>query len=216
VLLVPRGFNAATNRFTYDVNPRFGETRPSRIARPIEPFGVTIDVSLNLSVREEVQELRRQMKPGRGNDTRPRLSADSLMARYQRSMPSLFVALQALSDTLLLSPEQQDSLARSEARYRATLDTTYRPLVTYLAGLPDRYDGAAALQRVQEVDSLAWEVTYATGPIARGVLSPLQLTIVPEFLRRLLNNTPEYMRRTHTRYEMTVTPQGSSFSINSR
>ncbi|MDZ7629788.1 MAG: hypothetical protein U5K74_00160 [Gemmatimonadaceae bacterium] len=75
VLLVPRGFAAGTNAFQYDVNPRFGETRPSRVSRPLDPYGVTLDVQLNLSVREEVQELQRQMKPGRGGDRRPRLSS---------------------------------------------------------------------------------------------------------------------------------------------
>lgn len=216
VLLVPRAFDTGTNAFRYDVNARFAETRPSRVARPLEPYGITLDVRMDLSVRPEVQELQRQMKPGRRGDARARLSADSLMRRYQRSMPSLYVALQALSDTLLLTPTQQDSLARAEARYRAQLDTVYRPLVEYLAALPDDYDGTAALQRVQEVDSLAWEITYATGPLAKATLSPVQMTVLPEFLRRLLNDSVELMRRTRTRYEMTVSPQGSNFSINRR
>ena len=215
VLLIPRGYDSA-NGFRYDVNPRFGETRPSRVSRPLEPYGVTLDVQLQLSVREEVQELQRQMKPGRKGDRRPRLTADTLMARYQRSMPSLFTGLRALSDTLLLSPTQMDSLAQAEARYRAALDTTYRPLVTYLASLPDSYDGKAALERVQAADSLAWDITYATGAKAKAVLSPLQLTILPEFIRRLLDEPAETMRRDHVRYEMDVTPQGSSFSMSRR
>jgi hypothetical protein len=216
VLLVPRAFDGATTGFRYDVNPRFGETRPSRIARPLDPYGVTLDVQLSLSVDPEVQELRRQMKPGRRGDRRPKLSADSLMARYQRSMPSLYVGLQALSDTLLLSPEQIDSLVHFERQYRASLDTVYRPLVQYLADLPDEYDGTAALKQVQQVDSLAWEITYAVGPRARATLTPIQLSVLPEFFRRLLNDTPEFMRRTHTRYELNVSPQGSSFSISRR
>ncbi|MCC7053477.1 MAG: carboxypeptidase regulatory-like domain-containing protein [Gemmatimonadaceae bacterium] len=216
VLLVPRSFEATASRFGYDLNPRFGETRPSRVSRPLEPYGVTLDVRLNLSVPGEVQELQRQMKPGRRGDTRPRLNADTLMARYQRSMPSLFTGLRALSDTLLLTATQQDSLAGEEVRYRAALDTVYRPLVVYLAALPDSYDGKEALQRVQAVDSLAWEVTYATGAKAKAVLSPLQLTILPEFLRRLIEEPVESMRRDHVRYELDVSPQGSSFSMSRR
>ena len=138
------------------------------------------------------------------------------MARYQRSMPSLFVALQALSDTLLLTPTQQDSLAVHESRYRAVLDSLYRPLVNALAALPDAYDGKDALKQVQQADSLAWEVTYRTSGQAKAVLSPLQMTIVPEFLKRVLTEAPESMRRDHVRYELTVTPQGSSFSMNRR
>ncbi len=216
VLLVPRRFDASASSFAYDVNPRFGETRPSRVTRPLDPYGITLDVRMDLSVREEVQELQRQLKPGRKGDRRPKLSVDSLMARYQRSMPSLFTAVQALSDTLLLSPVQVDSLSMHEARYRATLDTIYRPLVVYLAALPDAYDGTEALKRVQAADSLAWDVTYETGAKAKGVLSSLQMTIVPEFLKRIMEEAPSTLRRDHARYEIEVSPQGSSFSMNRR
>lgn len=216
VLFVPRGFNAGTGQFTYDVNPQFGETRPSRLSRPIQPFGVLLDFRFDLSVQGEVQELRRQLKPGRGGDHRPRLSEDSLMARYQRSMPSVFVAVQALSDTLLLTATQIDSLSTLEARYRAELDTIYRPLVRYLAALGDSYDGAKALTEVQRVDSIAWDRTYITGGAAKTVLAPIQFNIVPEFLRRLMTEAPDAMRRDHVRYEMDVSPQGSSFSMSRR
>jgi hypothetical protein len=216
VLLVPRSFDPTTNAFRYDVNPRFGETRPSRVARPLDPYGITLDVRMDLSVRDEEQELRRQLKPGRNGDRRPRLSTDSLMARYQRSMPSLFVALEALSDTLLLTPMQMDSLAHHEAQYRAVLDSLYRPLVVYLAALPDAYSGSEALKRVELADSLAWDVTFNTGAQAKAVLSPLQLTVVPEFIKQLLDEAPSALRRDHACYEMDVSPQGSSFSMNRR
>jgi Carboxypeptidase regulatory-like domain len=216
VLLVPRSFDVTRNAFQYDINPRFAETRPSRVTRPLDPYGITLDVRMDLSVPDEVQELKRQLKPGRNGDRRPRLSTDSLMARYQRSMPSLFAALQVFSDTLLLTPVQLDSLSRHEARYRATLDTLYRPAVTYLAALPDTYDGAAALTRVQLADSLAWDLTYETGALAKRVLSPLQLTIVPEFFKRVMDESPAAMRRDHVRYRMEVSLQGSSFSMDRR
>ena len=216
VLLVPRAFDTGSNSFRYDVNSRFGETRPSRIARPIDPYGITLDVRLDLSVREEEQELRRQLKPGRGGDRRPRLSVDSLMTRYQRSMPSLFTALQTFSDTLLLTPVQTDSLAFNEARYRTTLDSLYRPLVVYLAALPESYDSRAALQRVQLADSVAWDVTFETGATAKRILSPLQFAVVPEFLRRIMDESPSGLRRDHARYELDITPQGSSFQMNRR
>jgi hypothetical protein len=216
VLLVPRSFDVASGAFGYDVNSRFGETRPSRVTRPLDPYGITLDVRIDLSVREEVQELQRQLKPGRKGDRRPRLSVDSLMARYQRSMPSLYTAVQALSDTLLLTAVQIDSLAAKEARYRSTLDSLYRPLVTYLAALPDAYDGTEALKRVEMADSLAWDVTYEMGAKVKSVLSPLQLTIVPEFIRRLMDEAPASLRRDRARYELDVSPQGSSFSMNRR
>jgi hypothetical protein len=104
----------------------------------------------------------------------------------------------------------------NEARYRATLDSLYRPLVVYLAALPDAYDGAEALRRVTAADSLAWDVTFETGDKAKRILSPVQLTVVPEFIRRLMEEAPSALRRDHARYQITISPQGSSFSMDRR
>ncbi len=214
VLLVPRGFTSASNAFTYDVNPRFGETRPSRTARPLEPYGATIDVRINFSERDEVQQLRRQLRPGRGGDRRARLTTDTLMARYQRAMPSLFVSLQAYSDTLLLTPAQLDSLTSREMRYRAQLAEVFKPLVEHLAALPDRYDAKDAQKRAARTDSLAWDITYETGALAKAVLTPVQLSIVPRFIRNLLTEDPSSLRRDHARYSIDASPQGTSFSMS--
>ena len=48
VLFVPRGFDASAQRFRYDVNPRFADTRPNRTLLR-EPFRIVIDFSLQLS-----------------------------------------------------------------------------------------------------------------------------------------------------------------------
>src|SRR5207237_333097 len=49
VLLVPRGFDAATQRFKYDVNGRFADTRPGHTTIT-NPFRIIIDFSVDLSV----------------------------------------------------------------------------------------------------------------------------------------------------------------------
>src|SRR5439155_26746083 len=41
VLLIPRGFDAAAQRFRYDVNPRFAETRPGRTIA-LNPFRIVM------------------------------------------------------------------------------------------------------------------------------------------------------------------------------
>jgi hypothetical protein len=214
VLLVPRGFSASSGSFRYDVNPRFGETRPSRLSRPIEPFGVTLDIALDLTTNREQQELKRQLKPGRNGDSRPRLGVDSLRARYQRSIPSLYTTILAFSDTLLLSGAQQDSLNSMELRYRRSLDSLFTPLAEYLAALPDQFNGREALERVQRVDSLAWDIAYASAAPAYGTLSGLQFGILANPIRRLLTEQPEEARRHRLRYEIIVTPTSTSFSIS--
>ena len=65
VLLVPRGFDAANQRFNYDVNPRFADTRPGRTLLR-SPFRIVIDFSFNLSTDYDLQQLRRAVEPVKG------------------------------------------------------------------------------------------------------------------------------------------------------
>ena len=62
MLLVPRGFDATAQRFRYDVNPRFADTRPGRTLLR-DPFRIVIDFSIDLSTDYDLQQLRRAVEP---------------------------------------------------------------------------------------------------------------------------------------------------------
>ncbi|MEO7102724.1 MAG: hypothetical protein ABI311_05120 [Gemmatimonadaceae bacterium] len=64
-LLVPRGFDPATEQFSYSVNPRFADTRTTNTLTQ-NPFRISIDFSINLSVdqtmqRDLITELKRML-----------------------------------------------------------------------------------------------------------------------------------------------------------
>jgi hypothetical protein len=214
VLLVPRGFDVAQRRFRYDVNPQFGETRPARVTRPIDPWGITLDARVDFSTPRAVQQLRRQLAPGRDGDPRPRLTAPQLQERYVRSVGNLWVPVMQLSDTLLLTPGQVDSLRTLELAWRGQLDSLFGPLSAYLAELPASYDGVAALAKVRAARADAWRLTHGWVPRMKAILTPVQFGILPPFIRDIMGREPAELTRDFWSWQFTPTPGGMNMSID--
>lgn len=179
VLYQIRGFDPATQRFHYQVNPQFGDTRPEAVAFRT-PFRVTIDVRLDLSRPIAEQQLDQFLKPGRSGRPGPKLSAADLKRRYLRAVPDPYEAILAESDSLLLTHAQFDTLTRLDSIYRARMDSVWSPLVEYLTNLGDQYDAADALARQEAATDAAWENTrlelHRTLPT---ILLPIQRQLLP-------------------------------------
>jgi hypothetical protein len=179
VLYTVRGFDPAAERFTYEVNPRFGSTRGIATAFRV-PFRVTLDVSIDLTRDVGLQHMDRWLRPGRAGRAGKRLGVAELRERYVRTIPDPYQGILEESDSLLLTRNQSDSLAAIDTRYRAHMDTIWTALATYLAALPDHFDTKAVLERQESVVGDAWE--YSRQDVKRtlpAVLSPVQLRILP-------------------------------------
>lgn len=186
VLYTPRGFDPAAGRFVYAVNPRFGDTRAARTTLRA-PFRVTLDVTVNLAPPFDQQQLDRTLQPGRNGHPGRRLSEDSVLVRYRRSIPDPYGTILLESDSLLLTRDQVAALRRADTLYRARIDSVWRPLAHYLANLGDRYDAAAALRRANAASDSAWAVTHAERPTVRRILTPLQWQLAPGMAKSLLD-----------------------------
>jgi hypothetical protein len=188
VLYRVRGFDPDAQAFRYEVNPRFGDTRTaSRLLG--NPFRITIDARVDLGRPLQVQQLQRVLRAGRGGDARPRLSVDSLVARYTRSVPDLYSMTLQLSDSLLLAPEQVEALKTAQADYRGRMTAIWRELAQYLAGLPESYDAAEALRRQEAAIDQGWEISRLEGPTFKSILSPMQQKMLPSLVESVINST---------------------------
>jgi hypothetical protein len=186
VLYQVRGFDPAEQRFRYAVNERFGDTRPSQsLVRA--PFRITLDVRIDWGTPLPVQQLDRFLRPGRGGRPGSRMSADSLEKRYVRNVPDIYAAILQESDSLLLTPQQTEALKTAQASYRAKLDPIWKGLAAYLAALPDRYIASEALKRQEDAIDDAWEISRQEGPAIKGILSPLQLRMLPDMVSTVIN-----------------------------
>jgi len=171
-----RGFDPATRRFRYEVNPRFGATSAAAgLVR--EPFRLTLDVSLNLGPSLPGQQVRLMLRPGR---TRPgtRLTAAAIAQRYARTVEDVYEEVLEQGDSLFLSREQVQAIRAAQAEYRARADSVWLALGTYMAGLPERYDLAEALRRQEDATKAQWAIINEEGPKLKRLLSPLQVRLL--------------------------------------
>ena len=190
VLLVPRGFDATAQRFRYDVNPRFADTRPGHTLA-LTPFRLIIDFSLRLSTDFDVQQLRRAVEPVRGPLGWQRRSADSLTAFYLGRTSSIHKALLEESDSLFLSAGQVSALHRADSLYSSRVRAIYVPLGQFLA---QREGGAgkAELDSVQTIQKAYWKIFWEQPEIADSVVTPAQKELFP--LLKSLVSVPAHGR----------------------
>ena len=189
VLLVPRGFDGTEQRFRYDVNPRFGDTRAFRTLSR-EPFRVTLDFSINFSTPYDVQQLRRALEPVRVKGGWERRSVDSLTAFYMTKSSSILRVVLAESDSLFLNREQIGELVTADSIFGERVRSVYRPLAEFLATLPGGIAGKAALDSANAADKKYWVVFWEQVDVMSPIVSPQQRELLP-ILKNIASVTKE-------------------------
>ena len=179
VLLVPRGFDAANQRFRYDVNPRFADTRPGRTLLR-NPFRIVIDFSFNLSTDFDLQQLRRAVEPVKGGQGWQRRSADSLAAFYLSSTSDVYKLLMEQTDSLLLTTSQVTAIQRADSTFSSRIRALYMPLGEFLAR-GQGGAGKAELDSVQATQKNYWRIFWEQPEIAADILTPVQRDLMPFF-----------------------------------
>jgi hypothetical protein len=183
VLLVPRGFDAAANKFRYDVNPRFGDTRALRNFQR-DPFRIVLDVSLNLSTDFDLQQLRRAVEPVKAPTGWQRRSADSLTSFYLQNTSSIFKLLIEQTDSLFLTRAQVAALLQADSVFSARVRAIYIPLGQFLA-LGSGYAGKQQLDSAKATEKRYWEIFWEQPEIAGAIVTPAQRELIPMFSRML-------------------------------
>ena len=178
VLLVPRGFNAATRTFAYDVNPRFAETRASR-TNMRTPFRITLDFHAKLTTDYDLQRLRRAMEPVKQRTGWERRSADSLAAFYLDQTSDIFHLLLGESDSLFLRNDQIAGLRKADSVYKERVRAVYVPLGKYLAQFADGAAPPAALDTVRATQKRYWKVFWEQPEIADSLITATQRGLMP-------------------------------------
>ncbi|MCA0374423.1 MAG: carboxypeptidase regulatory-like domain-containing protein [Gemmatimonadetes bacterium] len=211
VLLVPRGFDAATRSYRYRVNPRFGDTRATRtLART--PFRLSLDFSWDLSRSEASQNLSRSMEPVRVNGAWSRPPASAIVQRYLRRISSVHSVILFNTDTLFLTRSQIEAFAKADTVFRAEARGIYTALADSLAALPERFDADAAVEMVRRADRRYEELFWAQRELVKTQLTPIQSSALPEFIRQIVSEPldPDPARRPFYRFSS----DGSSVSVS--
>lgn len=187
-LLYVRGFDAATGRYKYEVNQRFGASRPQFLTMR-SPVTLTATMRFDLGPTREKQSLQQQLAMGRSQPGSP------MSAMVYRSMnnvlPNPVSQILRSQDTLRLTALQADSIASMNRRYTYRADSLWTPIAQEFARLPREYDEDAAYDRYLRARRAQVDMLTEMAVIVRDLLTPAQRRKLPPFIANLLD--PRYL-----------------------
>ena len=186
-LLYVRGFDAATQRFRYDVNQRFGATRPAFTAFR-SPVTITAQLRFDLGASRERQVLTQQLDRGRRTPGQ-KMPEPQLSAMYGSGGVTVNPMAQILrqSDSLQLTGAQADSIATLNRTYTIRQSAIWAPVVKEFARLDDRYDHDVAYGKYKKARESTIDLLRRFAPEIRGLLTAEQRRKLPPIVASLLD-----------------------------
>jgi hypothetical protein len=184
-LLFVRGFDATTQSYKYEVNPRFGANRQASSVNRA-PMQITLDVRLDVGPERDRQDLFLQLRAGRSGRGQ-KMNENQIRTRYTRNYPNPFEQMLRQHDSLGLSDEVSDSIAILNKRYTAIIDSIWRPVSKYLADLPEKFNLDEAYDRVSKAEDKSLDQMALFGPAAKKLLTDEQVRKLPAFIALFLD-----------------------------
>jgi hypothetical protein len=175
-LLYVRGFDPATQRYTYEVNQRFGATRPQFLTLR-SPVMLTASIRIDLGPTRERQNLIQQLSAPRGQGGRG-------IERYIRTagpnnLLNPLATILRSQDSLQLSSVQADSIASMNRRYTYRADSLWAPVAQKLSTLPEGFSEGAAYGEFMHARRAQLEMLIKLAPVVHDLLTPTQRRKLP-------------------------------------
>jgi hypothetical protein len=205
-LLYVRGFDASSKKYLYEVNQRFGSTRPQFVTLR-SPAVLTISMKIDLGPTTENQMLLQYMRPGRSMPGS--VMPASIFAQIGQSMPNPMPQIIYQQDSLRLSVFQADSIAKMSRIYAFRADSVWAPVAAYLAALPPGYSEHDAYARYMQARSAQVDMLMETGRAIRELLTPAQMRRIPSYLANFLD--PRYLTLIRNGTAMYINSGGGGF-----
>jgi hypothetical protein len=189
-LLYVRGFDRDARQFRYEVNERFGATRPRETAIRA-PVMITALLRLDIGTPRQRQTLTQQLDRGRRLPGTP-AAENALRSLGRAAIPNPMARILQQRDSLRLSALQIDSLTSLDRAFTARVDSIWNPVGRFLATLPASYDDNAAYTRYRRAREASMDLLIGLLPELREILSQEQLRRLPPGITTLLDR--RYLR----------------------
>src|SRR6185503_677365 len=188
-LLYVRGFDPTTRRYAYEVNQRFGATRPQFLVLR-NPATLTASVRYDLGPMRERQSLQIQLGSGR---TQPgtRFPEQGFRSLGSAGIPNPMATILRQQDSLRLTSRQADSIAAMNRRYTYRTDSIWVPVGRYLAALPANFDEGLAYDRYLQARHAQIDMLIRVVPVIRELLTAEQRRKLPAQIVNVLD--PRYL-----------------------
>ena len=201
-LLHVRGFDSTARRFRYEVNERFGHARGGG-GGVVAPFILALQAKMSIGPDPARDRIRALFAPGgarssarAGQRGRINPSAQSILARINRTIPNPVLSILAMRDTLMLTPAQDSALiivADSLAARNERVAVRVSDAIAKAGPNADALTLAATLQpRMTDVRSNVEKALES----AERILTPGQWAMLPE---RITSPIPGQMPRNRAR-----------------
>ncbi|HTI64833.1 MAG TPA: carboxypeptidase-like regulatory domain-containing protein [Gemmatimonadaceae bacterium] len=184
-LLFVRGFDPSTRTFKYEVNQRFGSTRPRESTTHTLPF-LSLQVSIDIGVPRERQLLTQRLDVGRVR-AGDRATPESMKNLATSVIPNPMAMVLTQQQDLKLSREQADSLATLSYKFSVFADSVWTPVVEYFGTLPEAYNQGDAYARYVSARERTIDYLMTIVPRARGVLTRSQRRQLPSRIANYLD-----------------------------
>ena len=179
VLYYVRGFDSTSKRYTYEVNPRFGDTRPSATTFRV-PFRVTLDFSMSFGPSLDEQQINRMLRGGRNGNPGPRLDSAAVVRRYCGNLPDWYNDIIQQADSLLLTRDQVDALRSARTAYVQRIRAHWGKFAAHLVAIPDVYDVKELVKQQSDATDTAWDIARDEAQTTLPkILTPVQLKLLP-------------------------------------
>jgi hypothetical protein len=188
-LLYVRGFDAANNRYIYEVNQRFGATRPQLLTQRA-PVVLTTTFKIDLGPTRERQTLMQQLASGR-TTTGSRMPETLFRSLGNGTVPNPMSVILRQMDSLHLTAVQSDSLASMNRRYNYRVDSIWAPVARYLALLPEKFQRDEAFDRYLQARRAQIDMMSGIAPTIRDLLTDEQRRKLPALVLNYLD--PRYL-----------------------
>lgn len=184
-LLFVRGFDPSTNRFKYEVNERFGSTRPQQAINRT-PAYASLSFGFDIGAPRERQILTQRLDMGR---SRPgtKQTAPNLKSLGSSSIPNPMALILTQQDSLKLNRKQADSLASLSRKFTQFADSVWTPVSRYLESVPDHYSRDEAYGRYVAAREVTIERLIQLVPDVKKLLTSSQRRKLPPQITNYLD-----------------------------
>ena len=185
-LLFVRGFDPGTQRFNYEVNQRFGSTRPNQTTSRALTY-LSFQVRYDIGAPRERQVLTQRMDIGR---TRPgtKLNALNLRMLGSSTIPNPITMILQQADSLKLTRVQADSLADMARVYTQRADSLWAIAAQFLDTLPNDYDRDDAYEVYRRAREKTVDHLIVIAPAVKKLLTPAQRRRLPPQILNFLDD----------------------------
>ncbi|HEY6828612.1 MAG TPA: carboxypeptidase-like regulatory domain-containing protein [Gemmatimonadaceae bacterium] len=184
-LLFVRGFDPATRRYVYDVNQRFGSTRPSESVARALPF-MSLSLTIDLGVPRERQLLSQRLDAGRGRPGN-RADAQSMKDFGTSAIPNPMAMLLTQQRDLGMTRAQADSLATLSRIFSVFADSVWTPVASKFERLPEAYSHGEAYADYVSARERTVDYLLTLIPHANGLLTAAQRRRIPRQIANYLD-----------------------------